>query len=132
MTPLAWALRGKAGPRSGAARDERLRDAVKRAFGDQSYVLLNLGSSTWRPTSFYHDPPAASGLLLRAAAGGRGAWSIVVIGLFNIFGSLGAGWAMGRWRSKSLLAALYAGRALAIRGVHRHAESSSRFSCSPR
>jgi predicted MFS family arabinose efflux permease len=37
-----------------------------------------------------------------------------VIGLFNILGSLGAGWAMGRWRSKSLLALVYASRAVAV------------------
>jgi predicted MFS family arabinose efflux permease len=43
-----------------------------------------------------------------------GAWSLATIGLFNIFGSIGAGWAMSRWRSKSLLAALYASRAVAV------------------
>jgi len=43
-----------------------------------------------------------------------GAWSLSTIGLFNIFGSIGAGWAMSRWRSKSLLAALYASRAVAV------------------
>jgi len=112
--PLAWVLRGKAGPAPGAARDERLRDAVKRAFGDRSYILLNLGFLT---CGFHvafimtHLPGVVASCALPPAVG---AWSIAVIGLFNIFGSLGAGWAMGRWRAKSLLAALYAGRALAI------------------
>ena len=37
-----------------------------------------------------------------------------MIGLFNIFGSFGMGWAVGRWRMKSLLSLVYASRALAI------------------
>ncbi|RZL91004.1 MAG: MFS transporter, partial [Variovorax sp.] len=37
-----------------------------------------------------------------------------VIGLFNIVGSLAMGWAVGRWRMKSLLALLYATRAIAV------------------
>jgi predicted MFS family arabinose efflux permease len=43
-----------------------------------------------------------------------GAWSLGVIGLFNLAGSLGIGWAMSRWRSRSLLALLYAARAIAV------------------
>ena len=43
-----------------------------------------------------------------------GAWSLALLGLFNIVGSLGMGWAMGRWRSRSLLSLLYATRALAV------------------
>lgn len=45
---------------------------------------------------------------------GVGAWSLALIGLFNIVGSFGIGWAVGRWRSKSLLSLLYASRALAV------------------
>ena len=41
-------------------------------------------------------------------------WSLAVIGLFNIVGSLTMGWAVGRWRMKSLLALLYASRGLAV------------------
>jgi MFS family permease len=44
-----------------------------------------------------------------------GGWSLAVIGLFNIVGSLAMGWAVGRWRMKSLLSLLYATRALAVR-----------------
>jgi predicted MFS family arabinose efflux permease len=43
-----------------------------------------------------------------------GAWSLGMIGLFNLAGSLGIGWAMGRWRSRSLLSIIYALRALAV------------------
>lgn len=43
-----------------------------------------------------------------------GGWSLAVIGLFNIVGSLAMGWAVGRWRMKSLLSLLYAVRGLAV------------------
>jgi MFS family permease len=43
-----------------------------------------------------------------------GAWSLAMLGLFNIVGSLAMGWAVGRWRMKSLLAAVYAARALCV------------------
>jgi predicted MFS family arabinose efflux permease len=114
MAPLAWVLRGKAGPAHGAAADERLGGAVKRAFTDPSYVLLNIGFFT---CGFHvafimtHLPGVVAYCSLPPAVG---AWSLAIIGLFNIFGSLGAGWAMGRWRSKSLLAVLYAARAVAV------------------
>ena len=43
-----------------------------------------------------------------------GAWSLSLVGLFNIFGSFASGWAIGRWRMKSVLAALYAARAVTV------------------
>jgi predicted MFS family arabinose efflux permease len=111
--PLAWVLRGKAAP-SGAAHEERLGAAVKRAFGDRSYILLNLGFFT---CGFHvafimtHMPGVVAYCSLPPAVG---AWSLAVIGAFNIVGSLTVGWAMGHWRSKSLLACIYAGRAIAV------------------
>src|SRR5437899_5340436 len=41
-------------------------------------------------------------------------WSLAMIGLFNIVGSITMGWAVGRWRMKSLLSLVYAARALAV------------------
>ena len=43
-----------------------------------------------------------------------GAWALATIGLFNIFGSFGMGWAVGRWRMKSLLVLVYTTRSIAI------------------
>jgi predicted MFS family arabinose efflux permease len=112
--PLAWILRGKGAPSAGTAREERLGQAIKRAFGDRSYVLLNLGFFT---CGFHvafimtHLPGVVAYCGLPPAIS---AWSLGVIGLFNIVGSLGIGWAMGRWRSKSLLAGLYFARAVAV------------------
>jgi MFS family permease len=41
-------------------------------------------------------------------------WSLALLGLFNIVGSIGMGWAVGRWRMKSLLSLVYAARGLAV------------------
>ncbi|QTN28057.1 MFS transporter [Rhodoferax sp. AJA081-3] len=43
-----------------------------------------------------------------------GAWSLAMLGLFNIVGSIAMGWAVGRWRMKSLLSLVYATRAVAV------------------
>jgi len=43
-----------------------------------------------------------------------GGWALAMLGLFNIIGSLLVGWAVGRWRSKSLLSLIYAARAVAV------------------
>lgn len=43
-----------------------------------------------------------------------GGWALSVLGLFNIVGSLAMGWAVGRWRMKSLLSLVYASRAIGI------------------
>jgi predicted MFS family arabinose efflux permease len=43
-----------------------------------------------------------------------GAWSLAMLGLFNIVGSVAMGWAVGRWRMKSLLSLVYAARAVAV------------------
>ena len=41
-------------------------------------------------------------------------WSLAIIGLSNIFGSLAAGWWVGRYRSKYVLFWMYGSRAAAI------------------
>ncbi len=43
-----------------------------------------------------------------------GAWSLAMLGLFNIVGSVAMGWAVGRWRMKSLLSLVYAARAVCV------------------
>lgn len=52
---------------------------------------------------------AACGLPLQ-----YGGWALAMLGLFNIVGSVLMGFAVGRWRMKSLLSMVYATRAIAI------------------
>ena len=88
--------------------------ALGGAFKDNSYVLLNLGFFT---CGFHiaflvtHLPQEVSlcGLPPTVAS-----WSLAIIGLANIAGSLAAGFATARWRSKYILALMYGSRALLI------------------
>ena len=90
------------------------RAAVRRALADPSYRLLAAGffvcgfHVTFLAT---HLPGVVASCGLSPEVG---AWSLAVLGLFNIAGSLSIGWLMsrGRWRLKSMLSAIYA-----IRGV---------------
>jgi len=112
--PLAWILKGKHAPTPGHTKEERLGVAIRRAAGDQNYLLLNAGFFT---CGFHvafimtHLPGVVASCQLPPDVG---AWSLAVIGLFNLAGSLGIGWAMGRWRSRSLLSVVYATRAVAV------------------
>jgi predicted MFS family arabinose efflux permease len=90
------------------------REAIGTALRNRSYVLLGLGFFV---CGFHvaflatHLPGviAACGLPTQWAG-----WSLAMIGLFNIIGSVAMGWAVGRWRMKSLLSLVYATRAFAV------------------
>lgn len=116
--PAAWVLRGNSthlapAPAAGARR-ETMREVVARALADPSYRLLCLGFFVCG----FHVAFIATHLPGVVAACGLppavGAWALAVIGLFNIVGSFAMGWAVGRWRMKSLLALVYASRAVAV------------------
>ena len=116
--PAAWVLRGP-GPAAapGAAAPAvalPAREAIRRALGTPSYLLLSAGFFVCG----FHVAFLATHLPGVVAACGLpapvGAWALGVIGLFNIIGSLAMGWAVGRWRMKSLLSLVYASRAVAV------------------
>lgn len=115
--PAAWVLRGSpAGAVHATAAQPPLpaRQALARAWAEPSYRLLMAGFFV---CGFHvaflatHMPGVVAACGLPAAVG---AWALGVIGLFNIIGSLAMGWAVGRWRMKSLLTLVYATRALAV------------------
>lgn len=113
--PAAFVLRGNAQQHiAPGQKSVTTRDAVRTALSDRSYLLLATGFFT---CGFHvaflatHLPGvvAACGLQLK-----YGAWALGILGLFNIVGSLAMGWAVGRWRMKSLLSMVYAVRAIAV------------------
>ena len=115
--PAAWVLRGSpAGAVHATAPQAPLpaRQALARAWAEPSYRLLMAGFFVCG----FHVAFLATHMPGMVAACGLppavGAWALGVIGLFNIIGSLAMGWAVGRWRMKSLLALVYASRALAV------------------
>ena len=118
--PAALVLRGASVPAAampGAAAPAAVLStgqAVMAALRHPSFLLL---ASGFFVCGFHvaflgtHLPGvvAACGLPLQYAG-----WALGVLGLFNIVGSLAIGWAMGRWRLKSLLSLIYAARGLFV------------------
>ena len=113
--PAAWLLKGNA--QQSAAPGQKTQstgDAVRSALCHPGFLMLSAGFFV---CGFHvaflatHLPGvvASCGLPLQF-----GAWALGILGLFNIVGSIAMGWAVGRWRMKSLLALVYAARALAV------------------
>ena len=97
-----------------AGADPGLRRSVGDALADRSYLLLNAGFFT---CGFHiaflvtHLPGEVNLCGLPPAVA---SWSLAIIGLANIFGSLFAGACVARYRSKNILACMYGSRALLI------------------
>ncbi|UJB63898.1 MFS transporter [Acidovorax sp. YS12] len=118
--PAAWVLRGNSralAAQAAAASGQKAlnaREAIVQALRTPSYRYLAAG---FLVCGFHvaflatHLPGVIAACGLPPEVGG---WALAVIGLFNIAGSLLMGWAVGRWRMKSLLALLYATRGLAV------------------
>jgi predicted MFS family arabinose efflux permease len=129
--PAAWVLRARpdaevpatsatsaATTSASAAPKLGTGQAVRQALGDSSFRLLAAGFFV---CGFHvaflatHLPGVVASCMLPAAVG---AWSLAMVGLFNIVGSFTIGWAIGyrggQWRMKSLLSLIYATRALAV------------------
>jgi predicted MFS family arabinose efflux permease len=113
--PAAFLLRGAPSQTAAAGHAPvSTGQAMRQALRTPSYLLLAGGFFV---CGFHvaflatHLPGviAACGLPLQ-----YGAWSLAMLGLFNIVGSLAMGWAVGRWRMKSLLSLVYAARAVAV------------------
>jgi MFS family permease len=90
------------------------RDAIREALHNQSFLLLAAGFFV---CGFHvaflatHLPGVVASCGLPTQWAG---WALAMIGLFNIIGSVFMGWAVGRWRMKSLLSLVYATRAVAV------------------
>ena len=124
--PLARALRRRPRPVAAAnvaacaasstphRPEQTLRAALKQALADPSYLLLHAGFFT---CGFHiaflvtHLPGEVQlcGLPVEVAS-----WSLAIIGLANIAGSLLAGWGVQRYLCKYILFWMYASRAVLV------------------
>jgi predicted MFS family arabinose efflux permease len=77
-------------------------------------VLLVLGFFTCGFQLAFVTVHLPSYLLDRGLSAEIGAWTIAVIGLFNIFGALASGWLAGRFPKRFILSFIYFARALVI------------------
>lgn len=93
---------------------QSLKQAVKTAFQDRSYLMLHLGFFTCG----FHIAFLVTHLPTEVALCGLppavASWSLAIIGMSNVVGSLFVGWCVGRLRSKYILFWMYASRALLI------------------
>jgi MFS family permease len=93
---------------------QSLGQALQEAFAHRSYVLLVLGYFTCGFQLQFITIHLPAYLVDRGLSSQVGGWTIAVIGLFNILGSLSSGWLGDRMPKRYLLALIYFGRALAI------------------
>jgi predicted MFS family arabinose efflux permease len=115
VLPAVFVLKGNSLQTAPAgARPVGTREAIRTALRTPSYLYLSVGFFV---CGFHvaflatHLPGviASCGLPVQVAG-----WALALIGLFNIVGSFAMGWAVGRWRMKSLLSLVYAARGVAV------------------
>src|SRR5215470_2364123 len=118
VLPLSLALateRGATPTAPATARpDQSLRQALAEAFGHRSYVLLVLGFFTCGFQLAFVTVHLPSYLIDRGLSNQVGGWTLAIIGIFNIIGSLSAGWLGDRMPKRYILSAIYFLRALAV------------------
>ena len=124
---LALALTGRGDEDELDAEPEvSARQAIRAALAHPSYLLLTCGFFV---CGFHiafistHLPPYLTDL---GFSGSLAAWSLALIGLFNVIGAYSAGVLGGIHSKRLLLSGIYFGRAVAVRAVPRRADHAVR------
>ncbi|MDZ7653635.1 MAG: MFS transporter [Burkholderiaceae bacterium] len=116
--PLAWLLRrspeAAAAHHAASAADGGLRKAVAEAMRDRSYLLLHAGFFTCGFHIAFLVTHLPGEVALCGLSASVASWSLALIGLANIAGSLLAGYWVNRYRSKMILFWMYASRAVLV------------------
>ena len=113
VIPLSAALRGRTESVPGEA-DLPFMQALSRAWGHGSYRLLVIGFFVCGFHLAFINVHMPAYLVQCGLSPEVGSWTIAVIGLFNIVGSLLSGWLGSRLPKQMLLATIYFLRALLI------------------
>jgi predicted MFS family arabinose efflux permease len=115
MLPLSLAL---ATPRNvatgGATAPQSLKQSLAEALAHRSYLLLVLGFFTCGFQLAFITIHMPAYLVDKGLSASVGGWTIAVIGLFNIVGSLSSGWLGTRLPKRYILSVIYLIRALAV------------------
>jgi MFS family permease len=114
VLPLSTALATPPSEAAHEAGSQSLRQALGEAFAHRSYVLLVLGFFTCGFQLQFINVHMPSYLVDRGLSAQVGGWTIATIGLFNIVGSVMAGWLGDRMPKRYLLSTIYFLRAAAI------------------
>ena len=102
------------GPVRHAEHDAGVLKTVGGAMKDRSYLLLHAGFFTCGFHIAFLVTHLPGEVNLCGLPPSVASWSLAIIGLANIFGSLYAGSCISRYRSKYVLAAMYGSRAVLI------------------
>ncbi len=113
IVPLSFVLRGRTESAPGEA-DLPFMQALSRAWGHGSYRLLVIGFFVCGFHLAFINVHMPAYLVQCGLTPEVGSWTIAVIGLFNIAGSLLSGWLGSRLPRQMLLASIYFLRAVAI------------------
>jgi len=113
VIPLSAAMRGRTESVPGEA-DLPFMQALSRAWGHGSYRLLVIGFFVCGFHLAFINVHMPAYLVQCGLSPEVGSWTIAVIGLFNIAGSLLSGWLGSRLPKQMLLATIYFLRALLI------------------
>ena len=118
IVPLATALAtppavGPGAIPSGPA-PQSLKVALAEAFGHRSYVLLVLGFFTCGFQLAFVTVHLPAYLIDRGLSAEVGGWTLAIIGLFNIVGSLTSGYLGNIMPRRFILSFIYFGRAMAV------------------
>ncbi len=97
-------------------KDQGAWQATRHAMRDPSYLLLHAGFFTCGFHIAFLVTHLPGEIDLCGLPPSVASWSLAIIGLANIFGSLYAGSCVARYRSKYVLAVMYASRAVLIAG----------------
>lgn len=111
---MALATRGTGKSAHAAEPQQSIAGALSEAFRHPSYVMLILGFFTCGFQLAFITAHMPAYLVDQGMTLNAGAITLALIGLFNMAGSIGAGYLSGRFSRKWLLAAIYAGRGVAI------------------
>jgi MFS family permease len=101
-------------PTSPDGVDTDFRHAVRTAFSERSYVLLFMGFFVCGFHVAFIQTHLPAYIVDKGLPSIIGAWSLGLIGLFNIAGSFLSGWSGQKYSKKKILAGIYFTRAIVI------------------
>nr|WP_298168645.1 MFS transporter [uncultured Pseudomonas sp.] len=112
IVPLATMVKDRPLPSLG--QEQTLREALREAAGHSGFWLLGLGFFVCGFQVVFIGVHLPAYLVDQHLPALVGTTVLALVGLFNIFGTYGAGWLGGRISKPRLLSALYLARALVI------------------
>lgn len=119
IAPLSLALatahmEGAAPGQPAAMQAQSYKQALAEAAGHRSYILLVTGFFTCGFQLGFVTVHLPSYLLDRGLSAWVGGWTLAVIGLCNIAGSMTSGWLGSRVPKRFILSTIYIARAIAV------------------